>query len=113
MSQRPACFFAQLGFSGCEHRADGQPDRAHFVPAQRLRHAGIDPWADDRTYTYSCRRHHHMLDHGFITLGSAQYPESFQAWARENHWFYASPRSGWLQEANGDCSPADFAEEGW
>lgn len=112
MSQRPACFFAQLGFSGCEHRADGQPDRAHLIPAQRVRHAGLEVW-DDRLWVYGCRKHHHQFDHGFITLGSAQYPAGLREWATAHHFFYASPRSGWLQEANGDCSPADFAEEGW
>lgn len=79
------CFFKDLGYTGCEYRADGLPDRAHLIPAQRLRHNKLTPqvW-DSRVYVLACRRHHHLFDNGFLKLTRDQLPHSVIEFAEQH-----------------------------
>jgi hypothetical protein len=82
------CFFAYLG--DCSFRADGQPDRAHWIPAQRLRAEGVtgaDIW-DRRAWTPMCRRHHDRFDGrdalNKITLTRRHLPPGLEDYAAEH-----------------------------
>lgn len=79
------CFFADLGHAGCEFRPGGLPDRAHLIPAQRLRHRKLTAhvW-DSRVYVLACRKHHHMADNGFIRLSRDQLPRGVEEFAAQH-----------------------------
>ena len=97
-----SCFFLKLGYLPCEYRADGMPDRAHLIPQQRLKAAGIDGFFElwnPALWVDACRRHHHLFDNKTIRLCLDGYPKTFQKWAKENGWFFSGERDGWLKEA--------------
>lgn len=92
------CFLKAFSDTPCMYRADGLPDRAHLIPAQRLRLAGLGEmeivW-DPRAWVLACRRHHHSLDNGFITLELADYPEDFISYATEHGLIWNPDRRQW------------------
>lgn len=90
------CYLAQFAGTSCEYRADGRADRAHLVPKQRLRQAGVSHVWDYRWWTYACRKHHHQLDNGFLKLHEQQYPRSFRDHAERHGLFFDNDRKTWL-----------------
>jgi hypothetical protein len=100
------CWLARFDSTPCMMRADGQFDRCHLVPQQRIRTAlrsrGFSEnyiedavWHPD-VWVHACRRHHTRFDSHFIELGFEDYPESLRAWAREYGFFWISERRGWV-----------------
>lgn len=89
------CFFAPHSTAPCMYRPDGLPDRAHLIPKQRLRIAGIDDVWDNRAWVLSCRRHHHLFDQGYLPLSIADYPPEFIDFATEHGLHFVSERRGW------------------
>jgi hypothetical protein len=91
------CWFQTIGYTGCEYRADGQPDRAHLIPAQRLRREGLAHLAwDRRCWVPSCRRHHHLYDTKTLRLTREQYPPELRAFAEAIGFEFVDPRTGWV-----------------
>lgn len=92
------CFFEDYGFGPCVFRADGKPDKAHLIPAQRIRIAGLAAAAlDPRIIVNACRKHHHLFDMGTLRLPYSRYPKSVHEFAAEHNFFWAGDRSGWLK----------------
>lgn len=91
------CYFANLGFSGCEMRADGYYDYAHAIPAQRLKQAGIEKWRDPRVLFLACRAHHHSFDMKQLRLEEAQYPDHVRNYAKEIGFAFVDSRTGWAK----------------
>jgi hypothetical protein len=78
------CWFAHLG--GCELRADGQLDRGHLIPKQRMKKAGIkrpDAINDPRSWRPMCRKHHHQFDNGFIKVTRVEIPQETEEFAKQ------------------------------
>jgi hypothetical protein len=101
-----SCYFRDLGYEGCQYRADGLLDRAHFVPQQRIRQVlqrrgstaediATATW-DKRTWSYACRAHHHLFDQKRIRLEAEQYPLDMHTWAQEYQFEFRGPRDGWV-----------------
>jgi hypothetical protein len=72
------CFFASQ-----DEVCEGRLDRAHLIPAQRLRRNGLDP-SDERTWVRACRHHHHQFDHRFIRLPRERLPSEIEEYAAEH-----------------------------
>jgi hypothetical protein len=89
------CFFQRLG------DCSGRSQRAHWVPKQRLRKAGLreDAIWDKRAWVLMCERCHHRFDKGFIRLRLEDYPADFLAYAAEHDFFWAGDREGWRLQA--------------
>lgn len=107
------CWFAGQGPCGYGPwmLPTGLPDRAHWIPKQRLRDAGLtdaDVW-DPRVWTWMCRRHHHRFDQGFVQFGEYDYPAQLRAFA-ERHRFAYDQRQGWVSVV-GDAAPAARQED--
>lgn len=76
------CFFEPISSDPC----GGRMDRAHLIPAQRLRALGFTPaqiW-DRRVWVPSCRDHHHLFDQGFLRLSRHQLPAALLAYAHDH-----------------------------
>ena len=105
------CHLAQFDSTPCMMRFDGNYDRAHWVPQQRIKRALksrgystaeiADALWDPRIWTPACRAHHTRLDSLFIVLERDQYPDSVAEWAEEWGFFFHSPRRGWVELAAG------------
>ena len=94
------CYFWHLGWRGCRWRMDGQPDRAHLIPKQRLKQAGIVDYKrlwDDRVWVHACRHHHELFDGRFLRLEREQYPSKVFEYADEVGFDFIDPRTGWVQ----------------
>jgi len=80
---------------------DGQPDRAHLIPQQRMKRAGIRDhevlW-DDRAWVKSCRTHHELFDHKMLRLDEGEYPDDLREFAAEIGFYWAGRRDGWRKE---------------
>lgn len=108
MTKKWPCAFKRMGFTGCEYREDGLPDRAHWVPQNRIKQAlrsrgldatdiGLALW-DSRVWDWVCRKHHHLADHKVIRLASDQYPDGVKEWAAEHGFYFVDSRTGWVEE---------------
>jgi len=95
------CWFARLGY--VDH--DGPLQRAHWIPKQRLRQAGLgtDAVWDPRVWRWSCMRHHHKVDNGFIDLNPDDFPAELWEYAAENRFSFNADRGQFY---------ADFVEGG-
>lgn len=82
------CHFEAQG--PCAFRADGQPDRAHWIPAQRLRKEGVEGEAiwDHRIWVHACRKHHDRLDGrdalNPLSVRRSQLPDGVEDYASEH-----------------------------
>lgn len=88
-----ACWFRQLG------DCDGRIQRAHLIPKQRLKRAGVraddDVW-DQRVVVPACARHHTLFDMKFIHLEETDYPETLQQYAGEHGFAWQDAERGWV-----------------
>jgi hypothetical protein len=91
------CYLAQFTDTPC----DGQYDRAHLIPQQRLRQAGIGAIAcDTRSWVPACRKHHHAFDFAkTIRLTLDQYPPAFCEFADQHGLYFDGPARGWVVPA--------------
>ena len=82
----PDCFFARLDEPPCDWRADGNPDRAHLIPKQRMRIRKLSLYViwDPRAWVPACRRHHHRFDNHFFRLTRKQLPPPVEEFAAEH-----------------------------
>lgn len=88
------CYLRRLGYKTC----NGRLDRAHLIPKQRMKKAGItdqDVIWDPRVWRWVCRAHHHALDMKFIHLTEDQYPPEVGEWADEHGFYFANVEAGW------------------
>lgn len=102
------CFFARRTDSPCSYRADGQPDRAHMIPQQRMKQEykarkfrandiAMAVW-DHRIIVPSCRKHHQAFDQKQLRLPLADYPTSTKQYAKDYGWWFVDERTGWVPE---------------
>ena len=104
------CPLSRFSSTACHLRADGNLDRCHWIPKQRLRDEyrrreypeqaiEVAIW-DRRVWTPGCGSHHDALDArnaiGRLYLEERDYPPELHEYAREYCWFFVSPREGWL-----------------
>lgn len=100
------CWLAKFSDSPCRLRADGNYDRAHLIPQQRLvreyRTRGYSAAAmefavwDRRVFVPACRQHHHEFDVSkTIRLEADDYPPELHEYADEYCWFFLSASGGW------------------
>lgn len=96
------CWLATFSTQPCDLGAWGRLQRAHLVPKQRLRNAGLsdmDILWDARCWRWACERHHRMLDESkTIRLSLEDYPPEFIDYATEHGLFWAGERQGWRVE---------------
>jgi hypothetical protein len=99
------CYFNRFTSSPCRYRADGQPDRAHMIPQQRMKQEyktrkyrandiAMAIW-DHRIIVPACRRHHDAFDQKQLRLLLNDYPVSTHEYAKEYGWYFAGERDGW------------------
>lgn len=103
------CWFKRFWPHECGWRADGQPDRCHLLPKQRikaeLRARGFTAkeiaavvW-DGRLYVPGCRKAHTAFDNKLIPLLEDDYPPPMREWANANGFYFVDPRTGWVHDA--------------
>src|SRR5258706_16474184 len=80
------CYFRGLGYLDC----DGFIQRAHLIPKQRMKIAGVigDMIWDERCWIPACKHHHHQWDNGFIMLDPDDFPPGIWSFAREISFYY-------------------------
>jgi hypothetical protein len=75
---REECWFADLG------QCDGQLQRAHWIPKQRMKQRGIrsqDVIWDERCWSFMCERCHHRFDKGFLSVKREELPFAIEGFA--------------------------------
>lgn len=98
----PCVFRGRPGWGPCLYRADGQPDRIHWIPQQRIKAKRPDADLEDhRLIDLGCRHHHDLFDRKLRPFPHSAYPAKLLEWAVEHDFEFISERDGWRY-----CEPA-------
>lgn len=91
MPRNRDCWLAKLlGLTDC----DGPIQRAHLIPKQRLKRAGLDHAAiwDPRVWRLMCWMHHHRFDTYFVRITRIQVPAETEEYALEHGFVWSLDR---------------------